>query len=63
MPSLQKAGRLFYYADQGEEQSVGIDPADFGVDQSARAVPLPAEIGKVDGAGEDNRLTLLQTFP
>ncbi|MGH8581656.1 MAG: anthranilate phosphoribosyltransferase [Gammaproteobacteria bacterium] len=54
IPSLQKAGRLFYYRDRGEEQSADIDPAELGIDQSARAVSLPAELGKVDGAGEDH---------
>jgi anthranilate phosphoribosyltransferase len=52
IPSLQKAGRFFYYRDQGEEYSVDIDPAELGIDQSVRAVPLPADLHKAGGAGE-----------
>jgi anthranilate phosphoribosyltransferase len=52
IPSLQKAGRFFYYRDQGEEQSTDIDPAELGVDQSVRAVPLPDDLRKAGEAGE-----------
>ena len=52
IPSLQKAGRFFYYRDQGEDYSVDIDPAELGIDQSVRAVPLPADLWKAGGAGE-----------
>jgi anthranilate phosphoribosyltransferase len=47
IPSLQKAGRCFYYRDRGEERSVDIDPAELGLDPSLRATPLP-----VVGTGE-----------
>ncbi len=53
IPSLQKAGRLFYYRDHGEEYSVDIDPAELGIDPSVRAAPFPA-----DGASEEN----IETF-
>jgi anthranilate phosphoribosyltransferase len=52
IPSLQKAGRFFYYRGQSEEYSVDIDPAEVGIDQSVRAVPLPADLHKAGGAGE-----------
>ena len=52
IPSLQKAGRFFYYRDQGQEYSVDIDPAELGIDQSVRAVPLPADLHKAGEAGE-----------
>ena len=59
IPSLQKAGRFFYYRDQGEEYSVDIDPAELGIDQSVRAVPLPADLQKAGGAGETFDATTL----
>jgi anthranilate phosphoribosyltransferase len=52
LPSLQKAGRCFYYRDQGEEQAVDIDPAELGIDPAMRAAPFPA-----DGAGEEHTET------
>lgn len=59
IPSLQKAGRFFYYRDQGEDYSVDIDPAELGIDQSVRAVPLPADLQKAGGAGETFDATTL----
>ena len=59
IPSLQKAGRSFYYRDQGEDYSVDIDPAELGIDQSVRAVPLPADLQKAGGAGETFDATTL----
>jgi anthranilate phosphoribosyltransferase len=59
IPSLQKAGRFFYYRDQGEDYSVDIDPAELSIDQSVRAVPLPADLQKAGGAGETFDATTL----
>lgn len=59
IPSLQKAGRFFYYRNQGEDYSVDIDPAELGIDQSVRAVPLPADLQKAGGAGETFDATTL----
>ena len=59
IPSLQKVGRFFYYRDQGEEYSVDIDPGELGIDQSVRAVPLPADLQKAGGAGETFDATTL----
>ena len=41
IPSLRQAGRAFYYHDKGPEQSVEFSPAEFGIDQSVLAPPLP----------------------
>ncbi|MGH8579379.1 MAG: anthranilate phosphoribosyltransferase [Gammaproteobacteria bacterium] len=57
IPSLQKSGRFFYYRDQGQEQSVEIDPAQLGIEPSVRAVPLPADLWKAGGAGADTTVT------
>jgi anthranilate phosphoribosyltransferase len=43
IPSLQKAGRVFYYRGHGEEQSVDIDPIELGIDPSERAASLQTE--------------------
>lgn len=51
IPSLQKAGRVFYYHDQGEEQSVDIDPVAVGIAPSARAAPVPDDLQKVGQEG------------
>ncbi len=51
IPSLQKAARFFYYRDQGQEQSVEIDPAQLEIDPSVRAVPLPDELRKTGESG------------
>jgi Anthranilate phosphoribosyltransferase len=53
IPSLQKAARFFYYRDQGQEQSVEIDPAQLGIDPSVRVVPLPDDLRKASEAGEN----------
>jgi anthranilate phosphoribosyltransferase len=53
IPSLQKAGRCFYYRDRGEEVSVDIDPAELGTGSTMRAAPFPAE-----RAGEESAETI-----
>ncbi|MGH8613772.1 MAG: anthranilate phosphoribosyltransferase [Gammaproteobacteria bacterium] len=53
IPSLAKVSRFFYYHDQGEEQSVEIEPAQLGIDSSVRAMPLPADLRKPGEAGEN----------
>jgi len=44
IPSLQQPAKLFYYHDQGEEQSRELNPKEIGIDQSTRAVPLPRDL-------------------
>jgi len=44
LPSLRQAGRYVYYRDGGEEQAVDIEPGAIGIQQTLRAVPLPADL-------------------
>lgn len=41
IPSLRQTGRAFFYHDQGVEQSIELDPAEFDIVQTLRAPPLP----------------------
>jgi anthranilate phosphoribosyltransferase len=41
LPSLRQSGKAFYYHARGEEQALDYTPAEFGIDQSLRAAPLP----------------------
>jgi anthranilate phosphoribosyltransferase len=50
VPSLRQTGKLFYYHDQSDDQSRDIIPADFGIEQSVRAAPVPE--GRI-ASGED----------
>ncbi len=54
IPSLRQAGKVFYYHDQGEEQSLELNPLDLGIDQPLRAPPLPASMLRQDDAGNDS---------
>ena len=53
VPSLRQTGTYFYYHDRGEEQSVDIDPASLGIEQSVRAVPLPDDLPKTSREGDE----------
>jgi anthranilate phosphoribosyltransferase len=44
VPSLRQTGKYFAYTDGGEEIGYDIDPVAIGIDQPARAVPIPADI-------------------
>lgn len=44
IPSLQQAGRLFFYHDKGEEQQRDLSPEDVGIQATSRAIPLPDEL-------------------
>jgi anthranilate phosphoribosyltransferase len=46
IPSLRQPGKFFSYVDRGAEQDTDIDPADVGISQSMRAVPLPEDLPK-----------------
>lgn len=50
IPSLQQAGKLFYYHDKGEEQQRDLDPTRLGIKQETRAVPLPKDLPQVEQA-------------
>lgn len=41
IPSLQQAGRLFAYQEQGAEYQVDLVPQELGIVAASRAVPLP----------------------
>jgi len=61
IPSLRQLGRAVYYHDKGDEQEVEFSPADFGIEQSNRAVPLPEGIEQVNTleTGEANEANSL----
>ncbi len=53
IPSLRQEGKLFYYRQGGEEQALDLRPADFGIDASVRAVPLPGAPGEAKEGGDE----------
>ena len=46
IPSLRQQGKVFRYQDFGQEVPTDINPADLGIEQNARAVPLPDSVNK-----------------
>ena len=57
IPSLRQAGKLFYYRDKGEEQALELNPAELGIEQAVRAVPLPkSSAGEGEDEGVDRKL-------
>lgn len=46
IPSLRQQGKIFRYQDFGMEQAQEINPVELGIEQSARAVPLPEAVTK-----------------
>lgn len=53
IPSLRQPGKATYYLDRGEEIEMDIDPVAMGIEQSARAVPLPDDLPKSKRAGDE----------
>jgi anthranilate phosphoribosyltransferase len=53
VPSLRQSSTYFYYHDRGEEQSVDVEPATLGIEQSVRAVPLPDDLPKANREGDE----------
>jgi anthranilate phosphoribosyltransferase len=53
IPSLRQTGTCFYFHDRGEEQSLDVDPAQIGIEQSVRAVPLPDDLPKTNREGDE----------
>ena len=41
LPSLRQRGKAFYYHERGEVHAIDFTPADFAIEQSLRAAPLP----------------------
>ena len=48
IPSLRQAGKATRYQDHGEEYEIDFDPASIGIEQTARAVPLPEDLPKIE---------------
>jgi anthranilate phosphoribosyltransferase len=53
IPSLRQPGKVTWYQDRGEEMEMDVNPADLGIEQSVRAVPLPADLPKSERAGDE----------
>jgi len=53
IPSLRQPGKATRYLDRGEEFEIDIDPAALGIEQTARAVPLPDNLPKSERAGDE----------
>jgi anthranilate phosphoribosyltransferase len=53
IPSLRQTGRLFYYHDKGEEQSVDVEPSNLGIQQENRAVAVPDTVPSSGKEGDD----------
>jgi anthranilate phosphoribosyltransferase len=52
IPSLQQVAKLYSFHDKGPEQVEEIDPATLGITQESRAIPLPKDLVKTEGAGD-----------
>lgn len=63
IPSLQQAGRLFYYHDLGAEQQLDLSPQDVGIVASTRAIPLPEDLPPAPFLGDaaDEIMTLVDS--
>ena len=53
VPSLRQAGRCFGYRLGGEEEAFDFDPAELGIAQPVRAVPLPDDLPTTRRPGDD----------
>jgi anthranilate phosphoribosyltransferase len=53
IPALRQTGKVFYYHDRGEEQSMEFAPADLGIDQPVRAPQIPAGLAPEAGEGDE----------
>ncbi|WP_295403080.1 anthranilate phosphoribosyltransferase [uncultured Thiocystis sp.] len=53
IPSLRQKGTCFNYQHHSEEQSFEIDPAELGIAQSVRAVPLPEDLPQTTRPGDE----------
>ena len=53
IPGLRQPGKVFYYHDRGEEQSMEFVPANLGIDQPVRAPQIPADLAHQAGAGDE----------
>jgi anthranilate phosphoribosyltransferase len=53
LPSLRSSGKAFYYREGGEERALDFAPADFAVEQSLRAAPLPPGLADESDENDD----------
>ncbi len=53
IPSLRQPGKATRYEAHGEEYEIDFDPATLGIEQSVRAVPLPADLPKSEREGDE----------
>ncbi len=53
VPSLRQTGVCFHYQHHAEEQAFDIDPVALGIEQSERAVPLPADLPQALRPGDE----------
>jgi anthranilate phosphoribosyltransferase len=53
LPSLRQSGKAFYYREGGEERALDFTPAEFGIEQSLRAAPLPPGLAGGSEQGDD----------
>ena len=52
IPSLRQPGKASRYENHGEEYEIDLDPVSIGIEQAARAVPLPDDLPKTERADE-----------
>ncbi|MEW5789149.1 MAG: anthranilate phosphoribosyltransferase [Pseudomonadota bacterium] len=52
IPSLRQAGKATRYDNHGEEYEIDVDPLAIGIEQTARAVPLPDDLPKIEREDE-----------
>jgi anthranilate phosphoribosyltransferase len=53
IPSLRQPSKFTAYQDRDEEVEMDVDPAALGINQAARAVPLPDELPKSERDGDE----------
>ncbi|MEW6677114.1 MAG: anthranilate phosphoribosyltransferase [Pseudomonadota bacterium] len=53
IPSLRQAGKAWVYQGREEEYETDVDPMALGIEQSARAVPLPDDLPKSERSGDE----------
>lgn len=53
IPSLRQKGTCFSYHHHSEEQPFEIDPAELGIEQAVRSVPLPEDLPQTMRAGDE----------
>jgi anthranilate phosphoribosyltransferase len=58
IPSLKQKARIFCYHGSADEQPVDLNPADIGIDQPTRAVPIPENTPSVKIQGDEIATTV-----